>query len=381
MPARRDWQSLPGECYRSDAVYEREFDAIWSGAWLFACPACELAAPGDFVTLWVGRAPVLLVRADDGIRDFHNVCPHRGTLLCDAPAGRLGRLIVCPYHQWSFTRSGGCTRAATCPRSIRARPARPAHDHRGRPGVFQPGGYAGDPAPLLARFAAAEPHGFSRAEGREGHRLSRRRQLEAGVGEQPRMLSLRRWPSAVHPREFRRRRGRARTPANRGELAAVLARAAAYWETEGLSVKHAAGGLGAIPIRRTRTRFPCPPRTVLADGFETESMDGRRVAPYMGDLRSPDVGALCLTGGAELLAPCQRRSCRPHAGAAGEPHSYAHPRYLAGRCRRPGRHRLFTGFASAVLATYQRTGLATVRAGVARRAVARLPPRAAIPRP
>ena len=104
---------------------------------------------------------------------------------------------------------------------------------------------------------------------------------------------------AGHPQYIRANfdvvEGERRTPATRGELAAVLARAAAYWETEGLSVKHAAGGLARCPDPADANPFPMSAtRTVLADGFETESMDGRRVAPYMGDLRSPDVGVLRL---------------------------------------------------------------------------------------
>ena len=34
-----------------------------------------------------------------------NVCRHRGTLICDQPQGRVGRL-VCPYHQWAYARDG-----------------------------------------------------------------------------------------------------------------------------------------------------------------------------------------------------------------------------------------------------------------------------------
>jgi Rieske 2Fe-2S family protein len=41
-----------------------------------------------------------------GLRAFYNVCRHRGTLLCDEPAGRLRGAIVCPYHAWSYSLEG-----------------------------------------------------------------------------------------------------------------------------------------------------------------------------------------------------------------------------------------------------------------------------------
>jgi Rieske 2Fe-2S family protein len=62
---------------------------------------------------------VLLVRNREGrIRAFYNVCRHRGSRLCRTPeqtaALRValpggitaGRMIVCPYHQWSYDLNG-----------------------------------------------------------------------------------------------------------------------------------------------------------------------------------------------------------------------------------------------------------------------------------
>jgi Rieske 2Fe-2S family protein len=66
----------------------------------------------------------LLVRNREGrLRAFYNVCRHRGSRLCRAagtvPAGRValaggvtaGRLIVCPYHQWSYDLNGALVSA------------------------------------------------------------------------------------------------------------------------------------------------------------------------------------------------------------------------------------------------------------------------------
>src|SRR5206468_12072077 len=51
-------------------------------------------------------ASVLVMRGDDGvIPALHNPCRHRGMKLCAAASGHVARL-VCPYHQWSYSRHG-----------------------------------------------------------------------------------------------------------------------------------------------------------------------------------------------------------------------------------------------------------------------------------
>ena len=65
--------------------------------------------PGDYLTLRVDTDSILLIRSDDGaVRAFHNVCRHRGSLLCREERGHAGRL-VCPYHQWTYGNDGRLT--------------------------------------------------------------------------------------------------------------------------------------------------------------------------------------------------------------------------------------------------------------------------------
>ena len=71
---------------------DAEMRAIWHRRWLFAVHAVELAEPGSFVTLEIGREPLLLVRGRDReVRAFANVCRHRGSRVCTAPHGRAAR--------------------------------------------------------------------------------------------------------------------------------------------------------------------------------------------------------------------------------------------------------------------------------------------------
>ena len=97
---------MPRAFYQTESLYESELARIWHGGWLFAGFTFEIAKPGDYLTFSVGGTSVLVMRDDQGgVRAFHNVCRHRGTLLCRADAGHV-RAIVCPYHSWTYSRQG-----------------------------------------------------------------------------------------------------------------------------------------------------------------------------------------------------------------------------------------------------------------------------------
>ena len=80
---------------------------MWHREWVFAGLVCELAEPGDYLTLQVGDFPLLVIRGGDGeLRALHNVCRHRGSVICEEAHGRVGRRVVCPYHQWTYDLAG-----------------------------------------------------------------------------------------------------------------------------------------------------------------------------------------------------------------------------------------------------------------------------------
>ncbi len=101
--------SLPTRWYLDAAHYAKELTSIWQRHWLYVCHGSEIALPQSFRTLEVGDQNIVVLRGGDGQpRAFHNACRHRGSVLCTEHQGRLAsRLLVCPYHQWSYAADDG----------------------------------------------------------------------------------------------------------------------------------------------------------------------------------------------------------------------------------------------------------------------------------
>lgn len=71
--------------------------------------SCMVAEPGDYVALEHSIVPILLVRGDDGAaRAFVNSCRHRGATVAHGCGRSAG--FTCPYHAWSYDRSGALKR-------------------------------------------------------------------------------------------------------------------------------------------------------------------------------------------------------------------------------------------------------------------------------
>ena len=100
-------RTLPGSAYTDPVVFAAEQEQIFEPSWTCVAAASDLAAPGAFRTVTVGRESVIVVRGRDGaLRAFLNVCRHRGSQLCSEPAGQLRRNLQCGYHAWTYDLTG-----------------------------------------------------------------------------------------------------------------------------------------------------------------------------------------------------------------------------------------------------------------------------------
>jgi Rieske 2Fe-2S family protein len=98
--------TLPAKHYTDPEIHRQEIDRIWARTWLCVAREEELPRPGAFAVKSVAGASVLLVRREDGrLGAYHNVCRHRGTLLCGQDSGQASK-FQCPYHAWTYGLDG-----------------------------------------------------------------------------------------------------------------------------------------------------------------------------------------------------------------------------------------------------------------------------------
>jgi len=99
--------TLPQGYIVSKEVFAKEQERIFSSQWLCVGHPTQIGNAGDyFVQEVAGESLIILRDQKRELRAFYNVCRHRGTRLCQDKAGRLRRVIQCPYHAWSYGLDG-----------------------------------------------------------------------------------------------------------------------------------------------------------------------------------------------------------------------------------------------------------------------------------
>jgi Rieske 2Fe-2S family protein len=100
-------RTLPGNAYFSPEIFAREQEKIFEQMWICVARGSELAKPGDFKTVQVGRESLIISRnRRREPRAFFNVCRHRGARVCSEESGTGKRSFQCPYHAWTYDLDG-----------------------------------------------------------------------------------------------------------------------------------------------------------------------------------------------------------------------------------------------------------------------------------
>ena len=100
------FRGLPNAAFTTHAFLSLEHETLFKRSWVFAGRAGEVPKRGDVKPIQVvGRALFLVRGADERVRVFHNVCPHRGARLVIEPLKETSTL-TCPYHAWSYELDG-----------------------------------------------------------------------------------------------------------------------------------------------------------------------------------------------------------------------------------------------------------------------------------
>jgi len=308
VAARLPGHGLPRDFYLNADLHSLELQRIWKTGWLFAGHACEIPSPGDYFTLSLDADPLLVIRGDDGtVRAFHNVCRHRGMILCQEPSGRARR-VVCPYHQWSYSPAGDLV---AC---------KGMHDvDRAQLGLFAVA--CETVAGLIFVCLAEQPPPFAPAREVFGKLVAPQGIERAKVARIIDYEIAANWKlvwennrecyhcDANHPEYVRSNfdvvEADRATPAELARIAAREDDARRRWRDAGLEPSQSGAGIARFPDPQTLVWFSAT-RSILADGYDSETTDGRRVAPLMGDYRSADVGLLRLRS---LPNFCAHASC------------------------------------------------------------------------
>ncbi len=99
-------RALEARYYTDPAVFEAEMNGLLSRTWQFACHASEIRNVGDYLAFGIAGQSLFVIRGqDDVIRTFYNVCQHRAHEMVSGRGNT--RVVVCPYHAWSYELTGG----------------------------------------------------------------------------------------------------------------------------------------------------------------------------------------------------------------------------------------------------------------------------------
>ena len=97
---------LPKAAYVDPEVLAWERQHIFSG-WICIGRAEDVPENRTMKAFDIGESGVLVVRGDDGkLRAFENACRHRGHELLPCGGSASPRVIMCPYHAWTYDLDG-----------------------------------------------------------------------------------------------------------------------------------------------------------------------------------------------------------------------------------------------------------------------------------
>ena len=97
---------LDRSAFTDEELFELEMKHIFEGNWIYLAHESQIAEPGDFYQVYVGRHPVVITRDKSGeLHALINTCTHRGATLCRHKKGKRTS-FTCPFHGWTFSNTG-----------------------------------------------------------------------------------------------------------------------------------------------------------------------------------------------------------------------------------------------------------------------------------
>lgn len=104
---------FPGELYWSEDFWRFERWALFGREWLCVGHVNQIPKPGDHFSITLIEEPLIVARdAAGAVNVLSGICQHRGHPLMDGldqekqGTVRNAKLLICPYHAWSYKLDG-----------------------------------------------------------------------------------------------------------------------------------------------------------------------------------------------------------------------------------------------------------------------------------
>lgn len=282
---REGW-SLERPFYTSLEAHELDVERVYTRSWLYAGHASQIPEPGDYFLYPIAGESLIVIRGEDRrVRALFNVCRHRGSAICTEPRGRKTRL-VCPYHQWAYRTDGTLAAARLMPDLRKEDFALAAAEVRVCEGL------------VFVHLSDGRPD-FDGFEREVGPRLAVYGLERAKVAHEISYAVRANWKLVVeNSREcYHCGKGHPQYCRAVGFAAAVDSERAAEEEARRSAEREArlgAMGIATEPVPYYPGSWYHARRFSLREGFVTESLDGRPVAPLLGSLPDRDTGAMAV---------------------------------------------------------------------------------------
>jgi len=92
--------------FTDEELFELEMKHIFEGNWIFLAHETQIPNPNDYLSVYVGRQPVIITRDRNGeLHAMANTCTHRGAVLARHKKGNKSS-FTCPFHGWTFNNTG-----------------------------------------------------------------------------------------------------------------------------------------------------------------------------------------------------------------------------------------------------------------------------------
>jgi phenylpropionate dioxygenase-like ring-hydroxylating dioxygenase large terminal subunit len=98
------YSNIEPQYYFDKKIFEKEKNNVFKDNWTFFCNKKDVENHNDYVSKVIFDIPIVVHNSNGEVKAFMNVCSHRFSLIQKEGLGN--RPMVCPYHGWSYDKSG-----------------------------------------------------------------------------------------------------------------------------------------------------------------------------------------------------------------------------------------------------------------------------------